>query len=177
MGQWAPDGFRQGNTKRPTNLREAVERLSPKAKQAMYTASNEGIIARGTWDGCAFNEAGKQFGHDVNSVGYAAGLFEMKPDEVSNFINIWDSYYGTDEQVTSTLRSLIVDVGLSTPPNIPGSMAGKSFVKTIHKSEASFKADFDGMVAELSTSDCDNLSDELLELQQATEEARSLLFA
>lgn len=163
---WAPPGFssRQG---RPDTLFGAVERLSPKAKQAFYAASLDGPIARGTWNGCAFNAGGSAIGEDVRSLRAAAVAFEMSQKDVSNFIHLWDNFKeANDVDATDKLREFLLEVGLHTQP------AGKAtgtFVVTVHKSEKTVEQEFDELVAQLGDPDIMN------EFKEAAIGAKELL--
>lgn len=110
MGQWGA-----GNIGGLSPLESAVHQLNPQTKQAMYAAAQKRIISKGTWDGCAFNAAGKEKGFDIGSVGYAARLFDLPGDVVANFISEWDS--GPED--TEALKEILVKVGLYTEPGTP----------------------------------------------------------
>lgn len=99
-------------------LTVAVQGLSPKAKQAMYAASQKDDFARGTWNGCAFNKAGYNLGGSVQSIDQAAALFGMPTKAVSRFITTWDGYAKTEKdphKATALLREELETAGLFSP--------------------------------------------------------------
>lgn len=99
------------------NFFESVANLSPKAKQAMYSAATHGLIKRRTWDGCAFNKAAEVVGHsNVNSPNIAAKVLDMPARRVSEFISHWDNLEGTDESCTKLLLRTLDEVGLFSEP-------------------------------------------------------------
>lgn len=175
MGLWGPDGFYKN--KSVVNLEDAVNQLTPKAKQAMYAAAKLGSIAQGTWDGCAFNAAGNIEGDgNVHSLNSAAALFEMTPKEVGDFIRVWDRLKA--KSPTSVLMKTIENVGFLTEPV----KSNKSFVGTyttvVHESEASFRDEFDRMIEDLrDLDDFEATSPVASEFREATEEAARALFA
>lgn len=131
------------------SLVEVVRPLTPKAKKAMYGAAMHGIIARGTWNGCAFNQAGLKEGvQTISSVGAAAQLFDLTPHVVERFINAWDSTPGTDEEATEKLREALVEVGLFSDPN--EGKGRRVLRQTIYKSiETQLREEFETLVSGL----------------------------
>jgi hypothetical protein len=100
-----------------TTLEGIVTWLNPKAKQAMFSAASHGLIKRKTWDGCAFNAAGKEISRHVSSNMIAAHAFVLHPTVVGRFISIWDSIPResvSDEEATQMLRNAIEKAGLFT---------------------------------------------------------------
>lgn len=102
----------------PASLLSApIARFNPQLKQAMYAAANRGIIRRGTWDGCAFNQAGVEVGDSgISSVTLAAKRFGLPARTVAFFINTWDRLTGTDEEATEALKEAILRAGLFSEP-------------------------------------------------------------
>lgn len=177
MGEWGPDGF--GRNNRPNSFQEACEKLSPKAKQAFFAAAQHQTIHRGTWNGCAFNAGASESGFaGVSTVSRAAQVFEMDSTDVSTFIAFWDnSRYENDKEATKALKNILQEVGLFTEPVGAQEFAGKSFVKVIHKSDLeTMREEFDKMVDSLDIDDSE-LSSDMREFKEATQEARELLFA
>lgn len=173
MGEWAPDGFgNKGNG--PASLRQSIERLTPKAKQAFFAAASHTVIRRGTWNGCAFNAGGIEVGDQtISSSKRAAELFEMETKDVNSFIRYWDSSkYGTDEKATQALRTMIEEVGLFSEPVGNKKFAGGTFVKVVHESdETKMRQEFDKMVSDLDDPEVDS------EFKEAATQAGELLFA
>lgn len=160
-------------------LLDVTKDLSPSAKQAMYTAAQKGLIARGTWDGCAFNAGGEVVGRtDVASFAKAAEVFDMEPKKVSRFIGIWDRYQGTDKEATNALIFALEKVGLhSTPEDFKEN--GKPKMRVVMKrvftsEETKLKEEFDAMVSEL---DIEEPSEEQEELVHNTKGVAELLNA
>ena len=110
MGQWGA-----GNIGGLSPLESAVYQLNPQAKQAMYAAAQKSIINKGTWNGCAFNAAGKENGDYITSTTYAAEVFGLDESAVAIFINAWDS--GSED--TEALKEILVRVGLYTEAGSP----------------------------------------------------------
>lgn len=106
------------NPTRGVSLCDTIENFPSKLKQAMFAAASRGVIKRGTWNGCAFNAAGMEVGHGkaVNSFEKAARTFGVTTASVEQFIGIWDSMKGTDEDCTQTLRTCIEKAGLFIEP-------------------------------------------------------------
>lgn len=162
MGVWGSEVHSPSKT--VNSLTDAVKLLSPKAKQQMFAAASHGLIKRGTWDGCAFNAAGKNLFQEhvkdglydsqagsVSDFGIAAQIFEMPMTDVRSFIHCWDNLPGEDEEVTAQLREAIEKVGLFTEP---GEFRVKTFVKRIFTSEEEkMKQEFDKVVADLNFTD------------------------
>lgn len=99
-------------------LAGVIAPLPPAVKQAFYAAANKGPIARGTWDGCAFNAGGKEVGNNgISSFQAAAQAFGISEYKVSAFISVWDrDIPGSDNEATQILRDTIEKVGLFTNP-------------------------------------------------------------
>lgn len=95
-------------------LEDAVRKLSPKAKQAMYAAAtkNSWDFNRRTWDHCPINAASKELGEDVKSIAVAAGVFDMSFEDVARFINAWDTAFNT----MFDLIQMLLKVGLGSKP-------------------------------------------------------------
>lgn len=157
---WGAEGFSKSKAH---TLEGVVRKLSPKAKQAMYAAADKQLIARGTWDGCAFNAGSLEIADQgVHSFASAAELFEMKASDVQNFIQVWDQTQGSDEQATERLREAILKAGLFTEPG--EKKAARVLRETVYKSqEERMKEEFDSLVSSLDV-DC---VDEMNEEQQA----------
>jgi len=101
------------------NLYQAVMRLSAKAKQAMYAAASARTIKQGTWNGCAFNQAGWEIGlkdHAVSSYGAAAEAFGCSIKVVQAFISAWDGLPERGDEATRILRETLEEVGLFHEP-------------------------------------------------------------
>lgn len=172
MGSWAPEGFSSQEARfYATELEHAVRKLSAKAKQAFHAAATRQEIARGTWDGCAFNAGSKELGENVASVDAAARLFEMEERDVSRFIDLWDtSKFSTDEEATRKLKQLLEDADLFADPGF----AGRTFVTVVHESDVTKdKKVFDAMVEGLDISV--DMSEEMQEFRNATSAASELL--
>lgn len=123
-------------------LVDVVRKLSPTAKQAMSAAVEHGLIRRGTWSGCAFNQAGAvvaeklmsiQDKNYVRSTSEAAEVFNMTSDDVNRFIVCWDGLPGSDEECTAQLRDALNEVGIFAPAN---ERKGKRVIRQLlYKSE------------------------------------------
>lgn len=133
MTQWGPQGFsRQGKATGVGTLQDAVNNLSAKAKQAFYAAATRKQIARGTWNGCAFNAGSKELGFNIKSLETAAQLFEMPVANVRNFISLWDrSSYSCDSEATEALRVMLEEADLFSEPGF----AGQEFEVLVHESD------------------------------------------
>lgn len=94
-----------------------VKPLNPKSKCAMFAAARAGVIRRNTWNGCAWNAAGREEGQDITSVHAAASGFGVKATFVSRFIQEWDRLPGTNAECTQMLIDAIEEVGLFTEPS------------------------------------------------------------
>ena len=149
MNLWAPKHF--ANRGHVNSLKGAVNRLSPKAKQAFYAAALSGPINRGTWNGCAFNAAGEDMGRHVRSYIAAAELFEMSIGGVKEFIYYWDNFRHdlSNTDATDLLKDYLLESGLyeSSDPTLG------TFVVTIHKGPETIKQEFDELVAQLGDPD------------------------
>src|SRR3954454_13260176 len=93
-----------------------VRPLSAAGKQAMYRATNNGVIKRRTWDGCAFNRAGTELGTVITTRRQAAAAFDTTPAVISRFISVWDQLPGSNDRCTQLLRDALEEVGLFTEP-------------------------------------------------------------
>lgn len=115
------------------SLERAVRNLNPKAKQAMWAATDSGVIARGTWNGCAFNAAGDATGTTgIKSVQRAAEAFDLSESVVQTFIGAWDHSYSQGDANT-VLRDTLTKVGLFTEAGVG---RGKRVVsRTLHKNQ------------------------------------------
>ena len=89
-----------------------VRPFDHRTRQALYAATNNGLLRRRTWNGCALNRAANEFGQVVTSQAAAADLFHLPRHQVANFINVWDRMTGTNERCTALLRDAILAVGL-----------------------------------------------------------------
>lgn len=100
-----------------TDITPVIRKMTPKAKQAMYAAASKSLLRRGTWDGCAFNAAGKAVtSQHITSTDKAGKAFGMHSNIVSEFIGVWDhsSNYLNDAEATEALKEAILKVGLFT---------------------------------------------------------------
>lgn len=119
-----PDGvIEHGKTSvlRSNPLVSVVRDLPPNAKKAMYAAAEKGLIARRTWNGCAWNAASKiaTSGRvSANSYTSAADVFGCSPEVVQRFISVWDNLSGTDKRCTALLKDAIDQSGISTEENL-----------------------------------------------------------
>ena len=99
------------------NLYQACMRLPAKAKQAMYAAASARTIRQGTWNGCAFNQAGWEIGNKmVDSYGAAASAFKCSLKVVQAFISAWDGLDVRGDEATTRLRETLEEVGLFNEP-------------------------------------------------------------
>lgn len=100
-------------------MQEVIDQFPVSLKQAMFAATSRTTIKRRTWNGCAMNAAGIEVGKSdsVQSFDAAAEAFGISPDLVTRFVSRWDSMYGTDEECTQKLRSMIEESGLFTEPS------------------------------------------------------------
>lgn len=113
-----PEGVREHNkaTSLPYNpMRGVVSLLSPKAKQAMFAAATKGLIMRKTWNGCAFNKAGLLENRHITSVQVAAETFNMRYNDVSHFIGVWDGLNCGDREANKYLLDALSESGTHTP--------------------------------------------------------------
>lgn len=138
MGNWGASDFRQATTQHHKDLQSVVNQFPSGLKQAMYAATNDGkIVARRTWDGCAFNAAGGQVNKEVSSTYAAAAAFDVPETLVSNFIDIWDSVLGSDEEATEFLRETILRAGLFSEPGAIEKMKRRVVSHKVYESEKS----------------------------------------
>lgn len=127
---------------RDYDIYNAVRKLSPEAKKAMFSAATHGRIKRGTWNGCAFNAGGLEVGDPkISSVIAAARVFNMSVQDVSYFIRCWDQLEGTDDECTQLLRDTIEKVGIYEPANARRKTTIER--KIVYKSLATQKAEFE----------------------------------
>lgn len=87
-----------------------VRPLSSVARQALLQAASQGVLRRGSWQGCAFNLAGSAVGTPVRSRGEAACVFSTDADDVRRFIEVWDAIWGSNRYCTELLRCALVHV-------------------------------------------------------------------
>lgn len=170
MGKWGSENFTVGISPiaASPSLEAAVKQLNPKAKQAMYAASQKGKIAKKTWNGCAFNAGGKEVepGLHISSMGVAAQVFDLEYQVVRNFIQAWDS----SSETTEDLKEILVKVGLYTEPNenkpkmAPRKKRAPLVVRTYTSWETRMKEELDF-----------NIEQDIL--PEGTEEAHELIFA
>ena len=117
MAQFFPQGSHKmfGST---NPLVPVVRPLPVRARQAMYAAAEKDLIARKTWNGCAWNAAGKIAGvNHVSSYEAAANVFECDVALVERFISKWDGLKGSDARCTALLKAAIEEVGITS--NVP----------------------------------------------------------
>jgi hypothetical protein len=139
----------------PSSLDSVVGKLNPAAKQAMYAAANKGLIARKTWDGCAFNAGGLEVGKNVSSYLAASQAFGLDQQVVENFIYCWDGLPGSDYEATEALKEAILKAGLFTEPN--ESKGRRILRETVYKSfETKQREAFESLVADLDMDDVDH---------------------
>ena len=110
---------RRTTSSSPNPLVPVLLSLSSKGKQALYAATNNGTLKRRTWNGCAFNAAGRVVGKAITSRERAALVFDTTPEVVRDFIVAWDHLRGPDQRCTDLLREAILTVGLFTEPDLP----------------------------------------------------------
>lgn len=89
-----------------------VADLPPGARLALYAATADGPVARGSWKGCPLNRAGEQIGATVRSRGEAACVFGTSTDAVRRFIEVWDALWGSSKRCTSLLRQALEQAGV-----------------------------------------------------------------
>lgn len=114
---YMPEGSIEVGLKRGNPLVPVVRPLSPEAKKAMYAAAEKGLIVRKTWNGCAFNAAGKIIGKSISATDAAAEAFSVAPGVVDRFIRVWDSLPGSDARCTLLLKEALDYVGICTEAN------------------------------------------------------------
>lgn len=102
-------------------LRSVVAPFPPQLKQAMYAAAEKDLIARRTWNGCAFNAAGEVAGagSSITSFGAAARLFDVPQAVVERFIRVWDNMKGSDQRCTGLLKAALLEAGLTEGMTVP----------------------------------------------------------
>lgn len=148
MGEWGdPQFIAQASGARKT-LEAAVQALNSKTKQAFYAAAKSQVIHQGTWNGCAFNAAGKVVGDEnVSSYSKAAEVFELPVQKVQDFITAWDSFQASGEyEATNKLLEILDKVGLFTEPNTG---KPKRYGFRVYTSwETRMKEELDGIIAE-----------------------------
>lgn len=113
-----PEGALEGRAA-PNTLVGVIKPLNPKSKCAMFAAARAGTIARRTWNGCAWNAAGKEVNAGISSTLEASQTFGVDAVHVGLFIKVWDGLdVETDEEATRMLIEAIEHVGLFTEPNM-----------------------------------------------------------
>lgn len=103
MGRSAPD-------RNP--LVPVVRAFPAPGRRALYAAANTGMLRRGSWNGCALNQAGTAVGLPVRSRGEAAYALGASPDAVRRFVEVWDRLWGSNRRCTQLLREALEHVGL-----------------------------------------------------------------
>lgn len=96
------------------DIQSLLFKFSPELKQAIYAASHNLEMAKGTWDGCVMNAAGNLISGGsvkVNSTSRASQVFGVNSALVQQFINLWDSSALT----TTELREMVLKTGLFKP--------------------------------------------------------------
>lgn len=127
-----------------STLEQAVAKLNPKAKQAMFSAATHGLIKRGTWNGCAFNAGGIEIGNKhVSTIEAAAEAFGCSRQVVSDFICVWDQLPGTDTSATAQLRETIERVGLFSEPSTAKKLVGIVRSRVYTSWETKMREEFD----------------------------------
>ena len=107
MGFYPEQALAEGLFRKHNPMRYVVGKLSDSAKKAMYAAASRGMIARGTWNGCAFNKAGIEHRQAITNTQAAADLFNMRETDVSRFISTWDALDCDDVQANRYLIEAI----------------------------------------------------------------------
>lgn len=115
-------------------LEQATYLLPARVRQAFYGAAmRQGVIARKTWNGCAFNagsleneiqgkkiEGKAKVEIGVQSTNTAADVFGISQFKVKNFIQAWDqSPYPNDKVATEALVEILERIGLFNDPDKP----------------------------------------------------------
>jgi hypothetical protein len=90
----------------------AVQQLDHPTRQALYAATNNGPLKRGTWSGCPLNRAAAVRCGSVRNQRAAAEAFGLPRHVIYNFIVAWDSLGGTDGACTDLLRDVILAAGI-----------------------------------------------------------------
>lgn len=134
MGQWGSEhfvlnGLNFKGVNSPMTLERAVAMLPARVKQAFYGAAmRHGVIRRGTWNGCAFNQGAKEVevlgvmarASGVTSTPASMEVFGVSKYLVNNFITHWDSSpYPNDKEATKALVGMLEKIGLYTDPDQP----------------------------------------------------------
>jgi len=114
MGNWGADHFQVRYERNP--LQRVVDRFPANLKQAMYAAAERQTLRKGTWDGCAFNAAGRSVDAQVASTSTAAATFNVDPKIVNDFIETWDSYAAEESRATEILKRCLLKAGLFDGP-------------------------------------------------------------
>lgn len=131
--KWGSEHFRlSGLNMKPATgspLEQAVKLLPARVKQAFYGAAmRKGVIARSTWNGCAFNAGSLEqevLGDKVSKAGVTSGpaaaqVFGISEFLVSNFIQAWDSSpYPSDQAATEALVEILERIGIYSDPDQP----------------------------------------------------------
>lgn len=125
MGNFFPEDALEYQRKTDTyGLKSIIEQFPVKLKKALYAAAKTGHVKSGTWNGCAFNKAGKQVGISISSSNRAAGVFNIQEDLVTQFIRRWDSINLGSAKRADLLMRVLENIGITTPldnakPNHP----------------------------------------------------------
>lgn len=153
MGNWGSDLFRSNSN---PEIKRAIKRspeianfyktiddnFSSGLKQAMFAAASRGNISRGTWSGCAFNEAGRTVSRVVLSMESAMEAFGLSLIQVELFIRQWDSLEGTDEACTKLLQGLLEKSGLFRNP---GDSRANIFSRKVYVAQDKLWREFDAL--------------------------------
>ena len=115
MGNWGSEVFTANVPKTPLDY--AVFDLPKKLKQAMYAAASKNVIKKGTWNGCAMNQAGAEIGQDIKSVHSTALAFGCPDTLISNFIKVWDGLKKENAEATHLLLNSLERANLFAEPN------------------------------------------------------------
>lgn len=177
---WGVQNFRRTNgNARATSLVDAITPLSPRAKQAMYAAAEKNLIVRRSWNGCAWNMAGQEVGAEVKSAYAAHDVFGDSSSLVTRFIHYWDNMHGTDEECTAKLREALLEVGLTSQPEIKGNDKSlrRSVTLVLHESEETkFKKEFEEIMEDMDLPEW-NDNQKALDLQVDVHQVLELLNA
>jgi hypothetical protein len=142
-----------------SGLKDVVSKFPPNLKQAMYAAATKYDLKRGTWNGCAFNEAGYEVGGEATSTASAAEVFGISTGLVTEFINTWDADTRTDRERTAYLKDLLLEVGLTTPVEVEGKKV-TVFSSTVFKgTQSKFIEELESVnsLADLEGFDCSHI--------------------
>jgi hypothetical protein len=135
MSSFFPEGTPMGRWGSPearnNPLVAVIEPMPQRAKEAMYGATRRRMIRRGTWNGCAWNQAGAQVGKSVSSTTAAAQVFGCDASIVSRFISVWDRLQYTTN--TDANRLLVEALERCLSGQEPHSRVGQTFASTVFK--------------------------------------------